>query len=50
MQDWLSSMTNRWFLAMGVIFILVVMYLEGGLVSLFPLGRQPDESTATEKG
>jgi branched-chain amino acid transport system permease protein len=44
-QDWLSSMTNRWFLAMGAIFIVVVMYLDGGLISLLPFGRPPAEPT-----
>jgi branched-chain amino acid transport system permease protein len=45
-QNWLSSMTNRWFLVMGAIFILVVMYLEGGLISLFQSKYWHPESTA----
>jgi len=38
-QDWLSSLTSRWFLIMGAIFIVVVFYLEGGLISLIPSKR-----------
>jgi len=38
-------MTNRWFLVMGAIFILVVMYLEGGLISLFQLKQSQPEAT-----
>ncbi len=44
-QNWLSSLTNRWFLVMGAIFIVVVLYLEGGLISLFiPKKDQPGAS------
>jgi len=44
-QNWLSSLTNRWFLVMGAIFIVVVLYLEGGLISLFiPKKDQPGVS------
>jgi len=40
-QNWLSSLTSRWFLVMGAIFIVVVLYLEGGLVSLFLQKKAP---------
>ena len=44
-QNWLSSVTNHWFLVMGAIFIVVVLYFEGGLVSLlFSKKEQPGES------
>jgi branched-chain amino acid transport system permease protein len=38
-QDWLSSMTNNWWLFLGILFVIVVMYLEGGLISIFSLER-----------
>ena len=38
-QDWLNSLTSHWFLIMGAIFIAVVLYLEGGLISLFQSPR-----------
>lgn len=38
-QDWLSSMTKHWWLFMGIVFVVVVMYLEGGLISFFNLER-----------
>lgn len=34
-QDWISGLTKHWLLFMGILFIVVVLYLEGGLVSLF---------------
>jgi len=37
-QEWLSSLTEHWWLFMGIVFVVVVMYLEGGLISLFDLG------------
>jgi branched-chain amino acid transport system permease protein len=48
-QDWLSSLTNHWFLVMGAIFIIVVLYLEGGLISLFQQRNVPSAESA-EKG
>lgn len=34
-QDWISSLTKHWWLFMGVVFIIVVLYFEGGLIGLF---------------
>lgn len=38
-QDWVSSITKNWWLIMGVVFIVVILYLEGGLISLFKWER-----------
>lgn len=38
-QDWISSLTRHWWLIMGISFILVIMYVEGGLINLFQLER-----------
>lgn len=38
-QDWISDVTIYWWLFMGIFFIVVVLYLEGGLISLFNLDR-----------
>jgi branched-chain amino acid transport system permease protein len=38
-QDWISDVTVYWWLFMGLFFIVVVLYLEGGLISLFNLDR-----------
>jgi branched-chain amino acid transport system permease protein len=38
-QDWISSLTKHWILFMGILFVIVVMYLEGGLISLFKWER-----------
>jgi branched-chain amino acid transport system permease protein len=38
-QDWLSSITKHWWLFMGIVFVIVVMYLEGGLISLLSWER-----------
>jgi branched-chain amino acid transport system permease protein len=38
-QDWISSMTYYWMLIMGGVFILTVLYLQGGLISLFDLKK-----------
>ena len=38
-QDWISDLTIYWWLFMGIFFIVVVLYLEGGLISLFNLDR-----------
>jgi branched-chain amino acid transport system permease protein len=34
-QDWMSSLTNYWMIILGITFIVIVIYAEGGLVSLF---------------
>jgi len=34
-QDWMSSLTNYWMIVLGITFIVIVLYAEGGLVSLF---------------
>jgi branched-chain amino acid transport system permease protein len=34
-QDWMSSLTNYWMIVLGITFIVIVIYAEGGLVSLF---------------
>jgi branched-chain amino acid transport system permease protein len=38
-QDWLSSLTKHWWIFMGILFVLVVIYAEGGLISLFKAER-----------
>lgn len=35
-QDWVSSLTVHWWMFMGIIFVIIVMYMKGGLISLFP--------------
>lgn len=40
-QDWISSLTDHWWLIMGVLFILVILYLNGGIVSLFQSRKGP---------
>ncbi len=42
-QDWISSLTDQWWLIMGVLFILVILYLNGGIVSLFQSRKRPTE-------
>jgi branched-chain amino acid transport system permease protein len=34
-QDWISSLTDHWWILLGIVFIVVVLYFEGGLISLF---------------
>jgi len=34
-QSWVSSLTKHWWIFMGMLFIVIVLYLEGGLISLF---------------
>jgi branched-chain amino acid transport system permease protein len=34
-QDWMSSLTNYWMIVLGITFIVIVLYAEGGLISLF---------------
>ena len=38
-QDWISSLTSYWMIIMGSIFVIVVLYLEGGLISLFNMDK-----------
>jgi len=38
-QDWLSGMTRHWWLFMGIFFVFVVLYLEGGIIELFKFGK-----------
>jgi branched-chain amino acid transport system permease protein len=38
-QDWISSLTKHWILFVGILFVIVVMYLEGGLISLLKWER-----------
>lgn len=38
-QDWVSSMTRHWWLFMGIVFVVVVLYLEGGIIELFKFRR-----------
>jgi branched-chain amino acid transport system permease protein len=35
LQDWMSSVTSYWMVFMGAIFIVIVLFAEGGLISLF---------------
>jgi len=37
LQDWISSLTSYWMLLMGGMFIVVVLYFQGGLISLLKL-------------
>jgi len=34
-QDWISNLTDRSWLIMGILFVFVVLYLRGGVISLF---------------
>jgi branched-chain amino acid transport system permease protein len=38
-QDWISSLTKHWWILMGIGFIVIVLYLKGGLISLFKMER-----------
>jgi len=40
-QDWLSSLTDKWMLFMGVLFIVMVLYVERGLVGIFSRKESP---------
>jgi branched-chain amino acid transport system permease protein len=33
-QDWISSLTRHWWILMGCFFVVVVLYLQSGLISL----------------
>ncbi len=37
-QDWVSSLTKHWWIFMGIFFIVVILYFEGGLISLLKKG------------
>ncbi len=39
LQDWLSSLTGYWMIVMGVLFVIIVLYLEGGLIGLAQKAR-----------
>jgi branched-chain amino acid transport system permease protein len=39
LQDWISSLTSYWMVLMGAIFIIIVLYVEGGLISFFKLEK-----------
>jgi branched-chain amino acid transport system permease protein len=39
LQDWISSLTSYWMVLMGAIFITIVLYVEGGLISFFKLEK-----------
>ena len=36
-QDWISSLTEHWWIWLGVVFIAVIMFAEGGLISIFQI-------------
>jgi branched-chain amino acid transport system permease protein len=38
-QDWLMGVTRHWWLFMGIVFVIVVLYLEGGIIELFKFVR-----------
>jgi len=38
-QDWISDLTENWWFFLGIVFIAVVLFLEGGLISLINLDR-----------
>lgn len=38
-QDWISSLTKYWMILMGILFVIIVLYLEEGLISLFKLEK-----------
>jgi len=38
-QDWISSLTKHWWILMGIFFIVVVLYLQGGLISLVSIKK-----------
>ena len=39
LQDWLSSLTSYWMIVMGILFVIIVLYLEGGLIGLAQKAR-----------
>lgn len=34
-QDWISGLTKHWWILLGIVFIVVVLYFEGGLIGIF---------------
>jgi branched-chain amino acid transport system permease protein len=38
-QDWISGLTKHWWILMGIVFVVVVLFFEGGLISLFKNGK-----------
>lgn len=38
-QDWISSLTKHWWIVLGICFVLIVQYVQGGLISLFTTER-----------
>ncbi len=38
-QDWISSLTEHWWMWLGIVFMVVVLYFEGGLISLFKIEK-----------
>ena len=39
LQDWMSSLTSYWMVLMGAIFVIIVLYVDGGLISFFKLEK-----------
>lgn len=37
-QDWLSSLTQRWWLFLGILYVVIILYIPEGLISLFKPG------------
>jgi branched-chain amino acid transport system permease protein len=33
-QNWISSLTDHWWIPLGIVFVVVVLYVEGGLISI----------------
>ena len=33
-QDWISSLTDHWWILLGIVFIVMVLYVPGGLISI----------------
>jgi branched-chain amino acid transport system permease protein len=40
-QDWVSSLTQHWWILMGFVFVIIVLYAKGGLMSLLHVERIP---------
>jgi len=38
-QDWVSSLTQRWWLFIGALYVVVILYIPDGLISLFKSER-----------
>jgi branched-chain amino acid transport system permease protein len=48
-QNWISSLTTYWWFFLGIVFIVVVLYMDGGLVGLFKNKRLPFRLSKEEK-